>query len=114
MKTSVTIKARLAVAMAFLGVLLVVIGALGLTGMGRANDATREIFTNKMPSAVSAGTAEMFMARERLAFERAALLVGTPEAASALGRGTVMRDTSDKAWSTYSALPSSPEERQLA
>ena len=100
--------------MAFLGVLLLAIGALGLTGMSRANDATRDIFTNKMPSAVAAGTAEMFVARERLAFDRAALLVGTPEAESALSRGAVMRDTSDKAWATYSALPASPDERQLA
>jgi methyl-accepting chemotaxis protein-1 (serine sensor receptor) len=111
---NITIKARLAVAMAFLGLLLLLSGALGLVGMSRANDATREIFTNKMPSAVSAESAEMFTARERLSFERAALLGGTPEADTAIGRGTLMRQTADKAWADYAALPMSADERSLA
>jgi methyl-accepting chemotaxis protein-1 (serine sensor receptor) len=111
---NITIKARLTVAMTFLGLLLLLSGVLGLIGMSRANDATREIFTNQMPGAVSTESAEMFTARERLSFERAALLGGTPDADIAIGRGTVMRQTADKAWADYAALSMSADERPLA
>jgi methyl-accepting chemotaxis protein I, serine sensor receptor len=91
-----TIKGRLGIAMAFLGLLLIVIGGLGLWGMSRGNDTTRGLFMNQMPSAVAAGNAEMFTARERLSFDRAALLAGKPGAETAIGRGALMRDRADK------------------
>src|ERR1700743_444245 len=111
---NITIKARLTVAMTFLGLLLLLSGVLGLIGISRANEATREIFSDRMPGAISAETAEMFTARERLSFERAALLGGTPAGDTAIGRGTLMRPTADKAWADYSALPMSADERPLA
>jgi methyl-accepting chemotaxis protein I, serine sensor receptor len=109
-----TIKGRLGVAMAFLGVLLIVIGGLGLWGMTSSNDTTRAIFMNQMPSAVAAGNAEMFTARERLSFDRAALLAGKPGAETAIGRGALMRDRADKEWARYAALPQGPGEHKLA
>jgi methyl-accepting chemotaxis protein-1 (serine sensor receptor) len=109
-----TIKGRLGIAMALLGLLLVVIGGLGLWGMSRGNDTTRGLFMNQMPSAVAAGNAEMFTARERLSFDRAALLVGKPSAETAIGRGALMRTRADKEWATYSALPQGPGEHKLA
>ncbi|WP_213779247.1 methyl-accepting chemotaxis protein [Caballeronia sp. dw_276] len=109
-----TIKGRLGIAMAFLGLLLVVIGGLGLWGMSRGNETTRDLFTNEMPSAVAAGNAEMFTARERLSFDRAALLVGKPAAETAIGRGALMRDRADKEWARYAALPQGPGEHEMA
>ncbi|SOE64506.1 methyl-accepting chemotaxis sensory transducer with TarH sensor [Caballeronia arationis] len=109
-----TIKGRLALAMAFLSALLIAIGALGIFGMNRANMTSYDLFTNEMPSAVSVGNAEMFMARERLSFDRAALNAGTPAAEDAIGRGTLMRKTSDDAWATYMSLPQDSQEKQLA
>jgi len=109
-----TIKGRLGIAMAFLGLLLVVIGGLGLWGMSLGNQTTRSLFTNEMPSAVSAGNAEMFTARERLSFDRAALLVGKPAAETAIGRGTLMRERADKEWARYAALPQGPGEKEMA
>jgi len=67
---NMTIRARIGMTMAFLAGLLCVIGVLGLIGMGRANDASREIFTNQMPSAVDVGTAELF-AVGQAGFDRA-------------------------------------------
>ncbi|WP_075583443.1 methyl-accepting chemotaxis protein [Caballeronia sordidicola] len=109
-----TIKGRLGIAMAFLGLLLIVIGGLGLWGMSRGNDTTRGLFMDEMPSAVAAGNAEMFTARERLSFDRAALLVGKPSAETAIGRGALMRTRADKEWATYAALPQGQGERKLA
>ncbi|SAL67264.1 methyl-accepting chemotaxis protein [Caballeronia telluris] len=109
-----TIKGRLALAMAFLSALLIAIGALGIFGMNRANTTSRDLFTNEMPSAVSVGNAEMFMARERLSFDRAALNAGTPAAEDAIGRGALMRKTSDEAWTSYMSLPQKDQEKPLA
>jgi len=109
-----TIKGRLGIAMALLGLLLIVIGGLGLWGMSRGNDTTRGLFMNQMPSAVASGNAEMFTARERLSFDRAALLVGKPSAETAIGRGALMRTRADKEWATYTALPQGPGEHKLA
>ena len=100
-----TIKGRLALAMTFLSALLIAIGTRRTDRHEPVQCHDHELFTNQMPSAVSVGNAEMFMARERLCFDRAALNVGTPAAEDAIGRGTLMRKTSDDAWTNYSALP---------
>ncbi len=109
-----TIKGRLALAMMLLSALLIAVGMVGLIGMTQSNTVTHDLFTNEMPSAVSVGNAEMFVARERLSFDRAALNVGTPAAEEAIGRGALMRKSSDEAWTKYSGLPQGPEEKVLA
>ncbi|WP_321860983.1 methyl-accepting chemotaxis protein [Burkholderia cenocepacia] len=111
---NLTIRARIGLTMAFLAVLLGVTGVLGLYGMTRSNDSTREIFTNQMPSAVNVTLAEMFAARERLALDRAALLAGTPDSAAAIERSRAMRTQSDAWWQKYLALPRGTEEDRLA
>src|ERR1700755_1444160 len=105
-----TIKARIVLTMAFLAALLVAIGVFGLFGMSRSNDAYRDTFTNAMPSAVDIGHAELFAARERLALDRAAFMIGTPEVASTLERARSMRDASDTWWKKYMDLPRDAEE----
>ncbi|MDE1184204.1 methyl-accepting chemotaxis protein [Paraburkholderia sp.] len=110
----ITIKARIGLTMAFLAALLVAIGILGLVGMGKANDAYRNTYTNQMPSAVNIGNSELYAARERLALDRAAFMIGTPEAAGTIDRAKVMRETSDKWWKKYMDLPQGPQETSLA
>jgi methyl-accepting chemotaxis protein I, serine sensor receptor len=109
-----TIKGRLALAMMLLSALLIAIGVVGFIGMNRSNAVTYELFTNQMPSAVSVGNAEMYMARERLSFDRAALYAGTPAAEDAIGRGALMRKTSDDAWTSYVSLPQESDEKAIA
>jgi len=109
-----TIKGRLALAMSLLSALLIAIGMVGLIGMTRSNALTHELFTNQMPGAVSLGNAEMFVARERLCFDRAALNVGTSAAEDAIARGSLMRKTSDDAWTSYAAVPQEADEKALA
>ncbi|AOI93958.1 methyl-accepting chemotaxis protein [Burkholderia pseudomultivorans] len=111
---NLTIRARIGITMAFLAALLAAIGVLGLYGMTRANDSTRDIFTNQMPSAVDVASAELFAARERLALDRAALLAGTADSAAAIARSREMRAQSDAWWQKYLALPRGPEEDRLA
>ncbi|CDN60096.1 putative methyl-accepting chemotaxis protein [Burkholderia cenocepacia H111] len=111
---NLTIRARIGLTMAFLAVLLGITGVLGLYGMTRSNDSTREIFTNQMPSAVNVAVSEMFAARERLALDRAALLAGTPDSAAAVERSRAMRVQSDAWWQKYLALPRGADEDRLA
>ncbi|AIO41445.1 hypothetical protein WI41_06860 [Burkholderia latens] len=111
---NLTIRARIGLTMAFLAVLLAAIGILGIYGMTTANDSTREIFTNQMPSAVNVAVADTYAARERLALDRAALLAGTPDSAAAVERSRAMRTQSDAWWQKYLALPRGPEEDRLA
>ncbi|TDN69862.1 methyl-accepting chemotaxis protein [Paraburkholderia sp. BL10I2N1] len=110
----ITIKARIGLTMAFLAALLMAIGVLGLVGMSRSNDAYRDTFTNQMPSAVDIDNAELFAARERLALDRAAFLIGTPEAAQTIDRAHLMRTTSETWWKKYLDLPREAEEDRVA
>ncbi|MEX3638837.1 methyl-accepting chemotaxis protein [Paraburkholderia sp. BR14427] len=110
----ITIKARIGLTMAFLAALLVAIGVFGLFGMGRSNDAYEDPFTNAMPGAVDIGNAEIFAARERLALDRAAFLVGTPDAASTIERARMLGTTSDMWWKKYLDLPRDADEDRLA
>ncbi|SAL54432.1 methyl-accepting chemotaxis sensory transducer [Caballeronia sordidicola] len=115
MNMSLTIKARLGLTMAFLGLLLVAIGGLGYYGMTQANRAYRDTFENQMPSANAVSNAELYSARERLVFDRAAFLAGTPEAASTMERGATMRSRADGYWKKYTELPvEDAQEKQLA
>ena len=114
MNKGMTIRARIGLTMAFLAALLVATGVLGLFGMSSSNDAYRDTFTNQMPSAVDIDNAELYAARERLALDRAAFMMGTPEAAGSLDRAHFMRKTSDKWWKKYLALPRDADEDRLA
>ena len=114
MNKGITIKARIGLTMAFLAALLVAIGLLGLFGLSRSNESMRDMYTNQMPSAVDIGNAEIFAARERLALDRAAFMIGTPEAAATLDRARSMRTLSDEWWKRYLSLPRGSEEDRLA
>ncbi|MGV2287729.1 methyl-accepting chemotaxis protein [Trinickia sp. YCB016] len=111
---SISIKARIGLTMAFLSALLLALGVLGLSGLGRSNDAYRETYTNEMPSAVNIGNAEVYAARERLALDRAAFQAGTPDAAATLERAKLMRTNSDMWWKKYLDLPRGADEDKLA
>ncbi|SAK60761.1 methyl-accepting chemotaxis protein [Caballeronia calidae] len=114
MKKALTIKARLGISMAFLGALLIAIGALGLAGMSHSNDAFLATYSVQMPAAIAVGNAEMYAARERLVFDRAALLAGTSEVAATVERSRMMRERADGYWKQYASLQRSPEEKRLA
>ncbi len=110
----ITIKARIGLTMAFLAALLAAISALGLIGLTRSNDANRETFTNQMPSALDIALSELYLARERLALDRAAFMIGTPDAAPTLDRAKVMQAQADDWWKKYLDLPRDADEDRLA
>ncbi|HTR06565.1 MAG TPA: methyl-accepting chemotaxis protein [Paraburkholderia sp.] len=114
MGKGISIKARIGITMGFLAALIVVISGLGLLGLTRSNDAYRETFTDQMPSSHAVNLAEIYAARERLALDRAAFELGTPDAAATFERARMLRGVSDDFWKKYMSLPHSPEEDRLA
>ena len=115
LKNGMTIKTRIGLAMAFLSALLLALGALGLSGMGKASKATRDIYQNQMPSAVAISMAESYAARERLALDRAAMHAGqADDTKKNLDRAAVLRATSDEWWKKYMDLPRDTDEDKLA
>lgn len=114
MNFDMTIRTRVGLAMAVLGLLLVLIGGLGLLGMSQSNDAFHETYANRMAAMLSANRAETLVARERLNFDRSVMAIGTPDAETAISRGLNFRTQGDAAWREYRALPYLPGERELA
>ncbi len=112
----ITINARLGLVMAFLAALLAAIGLLGLTGMSHSNDAYRETYTNQLPGTIAIDNAETFLARERLALDRASMSSGAAAAdtATILGRAKKFGETSDLWWQKYLQLPRDADEDRLA
>ncbi|MGN6319015.1 methyl-accepting chemotaxis protein [Trinickia sp.] len=114
-KHGMTIKTRIGLAVAFLSALLLALGTLGLSGMSKVSDATKNIYENQMPGAVAIGMAESYAARERLALDRAAMHAGEPdEAKKNFDRADVLRATSDEWWKKYLAFPRDTDEDKLA
>ncbi|RKP59147.1 methyl-accepting chemotaxis protein [Pararobbsia silviterrae] len=114
MLKNITIRARLALAMGFLGLLLIVGAALGAIGISMSNADQKELYTNQLKSAVALARADIFYARGRLTLDRIAIDLDRPDAKDLVQRSHDMFTQSDAAWDEYRALPSSDEEGRLA
>jgi methyl-accepting chemotaxis protein-1 (serine sensor receptor) len=111
---SISIKARIGLAMAFLAALLIATGTFGLVGMGRTNNAYRETVNTQMTAATDIDNAEIYAARARMALDRAAFMIGTPEATKTAARAQMLYDTSHAWWNRYLTLPRNADEDRLA
>lgn len=110
----ISIKVRIGLAMAFLAALLIATGTFGLIGMGRTNNAYRDTVNNQMPGATDIDNAEIYAARARMVLDRAAFMIGTPEAGKTAERAQMLYDTSHSWWNRYLTLPRSADEDRLA
>ncbi|WP_028216311.1 methyl-accepting chemotaxis protein [Paraburkholderia oxyphila] len=113
MNKGISIKARIGLTMGFLAALIVAISGVGLFGLTRSNDAYRETYTDQMPSSHAVNMAEIYAARERLALDRAAFQIGTPDVAATLARARMLRGVSDDYWKKYLSLPRDEQEERL-
>jgi len=111
---AVSIKMRVAITMAVLASLLLLIGVLGLTGMSDSNDANRDTYSNKLPSATYIGNAEIILARQRAALMRAALDPSAPGIATIIEKSKGFATQSHEQWDKYMALARGAEEDRLA
>jgi len=100
--------------MGLLSVLLLVIGALGITGMTNSNNANRDTYSNKLPSTTYIGDAETSLQRERATLARAALNPTTPDLRSILAHSHDYRTEARASLDNYMKLPRDDEEDKLA
>lgn len=113
MFSGLTIRAKVGITMLALAVLMTVIGVLGLVGMSSTDRAFADVHGNKMPGMLSVGMANLFVARERLNYDRAVMDIGTPAVQAAADKGKVFRAQAEKALKAYENLPNAPGEAAL-
>ncbi|MGB6056589.1 MAG: Tar ligand binding domain-containing protein, partial [Burkholderiaceae bacterium] len=111
---NLSIKLRLIGTMAFMGVMLIVGGAMGVFGLQDANRSLEQVYGNRLASATAIDTSLVRMLQQRTALSRLVQRPDTEDAPEIMRRAQQFGEQSDEAWKAYLALPSSEEEKQLA
>jgi methyl-accepting chemotaxis protein-1 (serine sensor receptor) len=111
---SLTIRARLALTMLFVGVVLAAVGGIGMLGMRSMNAASSDMSSNLLPSVKALADAELLVARSRLVLDRIAMMPQSPEVAQTRDRAYKFLDESDRAFNRFLALPLDSEEERMA
>ena len=114
MFTGLTIKARLIVTMAVMGVMLLVGGVTSIIGLQNTNDGLNTVYTEQLPSAIAINVSMTRLLQARTALDRAAMRPDAPNVAELLKRAEGFNDQADAAWKTYVALPAEGEEKRLS
>jgi methyl-accepting chemotaxis protein I, serine sensor receptor len=110
---NLTINARIATTIAFLGLLLTATGVLGIAGMAASNAAQREAYAVHFASVVALGKSGTAMSRARFGLDWAISNPHSPQLATQLERAQALLAESDKWWNTFRGLPKSPELQRL-
>ncbi|HTD03680.1 methyl-accepting chemotaxis protein [Undibacterium sp.] len=111
---NLTIKLRLVATMAFMGILLVIIGIMGIAGGQAGNDVVKDIFTNQLPSIVSIGDSRAHTLRARVVIDRAVMHPELPDVADIVKRSEKFTDESEKAWKHYLSLPADSGAKKIS
>ena len=114
MFSKMTIRLRLGLMMAGIGVLAVIVGVTGLVGMRHANTRLQDTYAVQLAGAVALADSDSNLLSLRIVLDRAAMAPGAPGMDKTIERARMFLDKSDAAWKRYRALPTSSEERTLA
>ncbi|MBR7918734.1 Tar ligand binding domain-containing protein [Burkholderia vietnamiensis] len=112
---NLSIRVRLALAMGFLGVLLVIGGFIGVIGVAISNDDVKTLYSERLASSEALGQANVALSRTRLWLYRIALDPDSPDVAQESATARELLAASKRAWDTYRGLRlSGPEEARRA
>ncbi|CAN0618913.1 Methyl-accepting chemotaxis protein I [Burkholderia multivorans] len=112
---NLSIRSRLALAMGFLGLLLIVGGVIGVVGVAISNNDVKELYSVQLASSDALGQANVALSRSRLWLYRIALDPAGPGVPQQTRSARDLLAASRKAWDAYRKLPfSGPEEAQRA
>ncbi|WP_284508067.1 methyl-accepting chemotaxis protein [Caballeronia sp. GAOx1] len=111
---TLSIRARIALTMTFLGALLCLCVAFGLLGMNSINSSAKDVSNNTLPSINALGVSDVYLGRARLALDRYALAPDAPDASGLPARARKFLADSDDWYKKYDVIPRSPEEDALA
>jgi methyl-accepting chemotaxis protein-1 (serine sensor receptor) len=114
MKITLSIRARLILAMAAMAVLLALSAAMAIFGLSRANSGMEEMYGKRMASAEALADSMAGLLRARTALDRVVLEPDSPQSGPNLARALDFGAKSDAAWQRYLARPADADERKLA
>jgi methyl-accepting chemotaxis protein-1 (serine sensor receptor) len=108
-----TIGARLWFLIVVTNILLLIVGAVGMIGMSRSNDATREIYEHQLTAAMHLAEARSNQLLVRVLLDQATLAKDPADARARANTAQGFAKSSEAAWKAYLALPRAPEEASM-
>ncbi|HWV05821.1 methyl-accepting chemotaxis protein [Ralstonia sp.] len=114
MFSKMTIRLRLGLMMAGIGVLAVIVGVTGLIGMRHANTRVQDGYAVQLAGTVALAESDSNLLSFRIVLDRAAMAPNAPGMEKTVERAKMFLDKSDAAWKRYRALPTTADERKLA
>ena len=114
MFSKMTIRLRLGLMMAGIGVLAVIVGVTGLIGMRHANTRVQDGYAVQLAGTVALAESDSNPLSLRIVLDRAAMAPNAPGMEKTIERAQMFLDKSDAAWKRYRALPTPADERKLA
>jgi len=112
-KIKFTIRARLALTMAVLSLLLFAIGATGLFGMSTVVKINRELYQVRMPKTVAADNTLLWIGRQRTSLDQAALTTDPAWAQRMFATEAEVGKQAQEWWSRYAALPQTEQAKKM-
>ncbi|HEX3635786.1 MAG TPA: methyl-accepting chemotaxis protein [Paraburkholderia sp.] len=107
-----SIRRRLALAMGFLGVLLIAGGTMGVSGVAMSNSDLQRLYSNQLASSVALSETSIALARARLWIFRIALNPAGSGVSKFAQNAQDQLDRSKNAWAAYRALPLSDADEE--
>ncbi|WLE61539.1 Tar ligand binding domain-containing protein [Burkholderia plantarii] len=111
---SLTINARLAITVAILGVMVVLVAAIGLAGMTLGDRAQDEAYRLHFLSVNALRKSDAAMSRARFGLDWAIANPRSPELGAQLERSRRLFQESDRWWAEFRALPKTPRLETLS
>jgi methyl-accepting chemotaxis protein-1 (serine sensor receptor) len=109
-----TIKARLIGTMVLMAIMLVGVGAMGILGLQKTNDALKEVYSDQLASSIAVSEAQARLLQARTVLDRAVLSIDDPKLEELVKRAEAFHEQSEKAWQRYLALPADSAEKKLS
>ena len=112
--SKLTIRFLLIATMAFMGIMLIIGGAMGYFGVFTGNGIIQAMYKEKLPSALAIDRAQinLLMARDEL--NRALARSDQDGVTQAIDKSQDFAKRADEAWKTFQVLPKNADEQKLA
>ncbi|MDE2429709.1 MAG: Tar ligand binding domain-containing protein [Burkholderiales bacterium] len=111
---NLTIRLRLIGTMAFMAIMLIIGGAMGIYGVRNSNAVIEGLFRNQLPSVGNLEESINLLMRSRTAIDRVILHPDSPDAAENIKRSEDFLNKSDEKFKKYLGLPQDGEEKKLS
>src|SRR5690606_24048827 len=115
MLKNISIKMRLLLTMGFMGIMLIVGGAMGVVGLQSTNQILQNVYTNQLPSTKAIEVMMLRLLQARAALNRVSMRPHDDGAEAQLKRAEMFYRDSEESWQKYLSFPvANQEEKRLA